>query len=291
MEYIGKCILPDGHEHNAGETIKFIHVKYPEWRLTIESRVPYRDNVGNTRGVTNMETALAINFRNRMFVTNHSRIIEGIRSAPDYRGLRSPLWINQVIDDQKHTGCVEVDKVEEEVLSKRADLENQIKEEILARQAAEKAAKGGTTQQPEIIVPSEETGLLCENCGLISTGKFCSECGTPLVQEQAPAPKEQVCPDCGALAPRSFCPECGQSTEVWKGGRKPRTWDCKYCGEQFQSGFELGDHKKVCPKNPEVIKQTQVVIPPKQQMITGAGTGNIGPRNPVDAGDALTGLL
>ena len=44
-------------------------------------------------------------------------------------------------------------------------------------------------------------GAVCANCGATVTGKFCSECGTPV------GPK--TCPKCGAEVTGKFCSECG----------------------------------------------------------------------------------
>ena len=48
-------------------------------------------------------------------------------------------------------------------------------------------------------------GAVCGNCGATVTGKFCSECGTPV------GPK--TCAKCGAEVSGKFCSECGTPVE------------------------------------------------------------------------------
>ena len=48
-------------------------------------------------------------------------------------------------------------------------------------------------------------GAVCGNCGATVTGKFCSECGTPV------GPK--TCAKCGAEVTGKFCSECGTPVE------------------------------------------------------------------------------
>lgn len=270
MEHRGKFILPDNHPDNFGEVVKFVHVKYPEWRLVLEPQIPFRDNVGNARGTQNAETALTVVFDRRSFVTNSRRIIEGIRSIREYRGTRTPNWINSVIDDGKTTGCVEVDRVAEAMTKKRAEIERRLRAELEAEmelaKAVPKVQKDPTAIEvetpapvvvPEIVIPQEDQKV-CTNCGTVGTGNFCAECGTPISGRLIDMPE-----------------------------KPKRTWACPYCGEEFASGFEVGEHKKVC----QYRKQFEVDLPQGQQMIKGAGAGNIGPgRNPSGSPD-MGGLL
>ncbi len=272
MEYRGKYIVPDNHPDNFGEVVKFVHVKYPEWRLVLEPQIPFRDNVGNARGTQNPETALTVVFERRSFVTNSRRVIEGIRSIRDYRGTRTPAWINSVIDDGKTTGCIEVDKVAEAMLKKKAEIERRLRAELEAEMELAKAVPEvqedptevkvspepvAEEPMPEIVVPQEEQKV-CTNCGTVGTGNFCSECGTPIAGRLIDLPE-----------------------------KPKRTWACPYCGEEFASGFEAGEHKKTCPYK----KEMEVDLSGgDQKMIRGAGAGNIGPRNPAGNPD-MGGLL
>ena len=54
--------------------------------------------------------------------------------------------------------------------------------------------------------PAQADGWTCPNCGHAgNTGKFCSECGTPM-----PAPQAWTCPNCGHEGNvGKFCSECG----------------------------------------------------------------------------------
>ena len=59
-------------------------------------------------------------------------------------------------------------------------------------------------QQPETkAAPAAPAGAKCTNCGATVTGKFCSECGTPV----AAGPKK--CSKCGSEVTGKFCTECG----------------------------------------------------------------------------------
>lgn len=54
------------------------------------------------------------------------------------------------------------------------------------------------------VSQQEQKGTKCTNCGAVATGKFCSECGTPL-------PSNKFCSKCGneVKATAKFCSECG----------------------------------------------------------------------------------
>lgn len=266
MEHRAKFIVPDNHPDYFGETVKFVHVKYPEWRLVLEPSIPYRDNVGNARGVQNSETALTVVFEKRSFITNSRRVIESIRSIRDYRGTRTPAWINSVLEDGKTTGCVEVDKVAEAMLHKRAEIERRLKVELEAEMELAKAVPEVQVDPTAIVVPetpepmpeiviSQEDQKVCANCGTVGTGNFCPECGNPISGRLIDMPE-----------------------------KPKRTWACPFCGEEFGSGFELGDHKKTCAYR----KQVEVDLSSGDQpMIRGAGTDNIGSRNPQSPPEGL----
>ena len=71
------------------------------------------------------------------------------------------------------------------------------------------AGQAQTNQAPEKAVLNPE-GWKCE-CGAVSTGKFCSECGKP-----APAGNWNC--ECGAVNTGKFCSECGKPAPAaeWK---------------------------------------------------------------------------
>lgn len=58
-------------------------------------------------------------------------------------------------------------------------------------------------QQEAQPAPAAPAGVKCTNCGATVTGKFCSECGTPV----AAGPKK--CSNCGTEVTGKFCTECG----------------------------------------------------------------------------------
>lgn len=58
--------------------------------------------------------------------------------------------------------------------------------------------------QPE-VAPVNNVQKVCPNCGKPASGKFCSECGTPIPEEEGP----KFCPNCGKPVTGKFCSECG----------------------------------------------------------------------------------
>ena len=58
------------------------------------------------------------------------------------------------------------------------------------------------------------------SCGAVSSGKFCSECGS-----KKPEAKASWTCSCGAVCSGKFCPECG--------AKKPEgNWFCTNCGKE-----------------------------------------------------------
>ncbi len=51
-----------------------------------------------------------------------------------------------------------------------------------------------------------QVGVPCSQCGSLVTGKFCLECGTPVM-------KAKICPNCKAVVTGNFCQECGTKME------------------------------------------------------------------------------
>ena len=51
------------------------------------------------------------------------------------------------------------------------------------------------------------------SCGAVNTGKFCMECGKPVVREAQNAPQgDRFCPNCRKMVSGKFCPDCGTQT-------------------------------------------------------------------------------
>ena len=67
------------------------------------------------------------------------------------------------------------------------------------------------------------------SCGASSTGKFCSNCGSPKPVPPAPA-GEWIC-SCGAKNTGKFCSNCGSPKPAGDGG-----WDCQ-CGQHNTGAF------------------------------------------------------
>ena len=68
-------------------------------------------------------------------------------------------------------------------------------------------------------------------CGNVSSGKFCTECGSP-----KPADSSWKCA-CGAVNTGKFCPECG--------AKKPAKYQCDKCGWQPEDPTKA---PKFCPE-------------------------------------------
>ena len=71
----------------------------------------------------------------------------------------------------------------------------------------EPAAPAEAPAEEPAEAPAEADSWTCPDCGTVSTGKFCPECGAsrPAVEETA----EWTCPECGTVSTGKFCPECG----------------------------------------------------------------------------------
>jgi rubrerythrin len=280
-EHVGTYYVPKGDPDDFGETIKFVHTKYPGYRVVIESRFPYRDAQGFARGVQNPATALTIKFQGRMLETNSARVIETLRSGqvPGYIGQLGPDRINEIIASGRRGGFFEVDKVEEEILLRRQELEETARTEIQARVQAEMAEK----TEPKVEVFTEEDMPQEEDHVHVYADEPAPErmtatetvAAAPEVAGQRPVLE---CPGCGTLCQSRFCPECGNSLVP----RQKRVWTCEDCGGQFDSGFKLGQHRQAC----DAVAKTIVAPSESKPMMGAAGTDSIQP-----TGDRFKGLL
>ena len=86
----------------------------------------------------------------------------------------------------------------------------------------------GAQQQQQAAAPAAD-GWKCPQCGTVSTGKFCSSCGTK--KPEPTAANTWTC-SCGAMASGKFCPECGtKKPEAQADG-----WTCS-CGAVNKGKF------------------------------------------------------
>lgn len=251
-EHYGQLILEDDHPDNYGEIVTFFHAKYPEWRVIIEGRMPFRDNMGNARGTMNPDSALTITFRGKVFRTNSTRVIKTLRDARTYSGPKGPQDL-QALVNAKDGGLFELDPIEEEIYRRKLAIEAQVREEIRAKydqEAREKRQEPSKSESMEELarqqaeVPKRPAGIDCPNCGTIGTSRFCAECGERLVKPETVETKPK------------------------------RTWDCKHCGESFNSGFALGKHLECCPGIEAAVKVPEAKIGP--EIIAGGDSTNVG---------------
>lgn len=77
---------------------------------------------------------------------------------------------------------------------------------------------------------SSENNWKCE-CGVMNTGKFCSQCGKPKPEESS----SWQC-ECGAVNNGNFCSQCGKP--------KKSAYKCSNCGWESSSGAA----PKFCPQ-------------------------------------------
>ena len=85
---------------------------------------------------------------------------------------------------------------------------------------------GGAPQQTQQHTAAEN-GWTCE-CGVVNTGKFCTECGKP---KPAPAADNSWTCECGVVNTGKFCTECGKPRPVMN-----TKWTCE-CGAENEGKF------------------------------------------------------
>lgn len=87
-------------------------------------------------------------------------------------------------------------------------------------------AAGAAPQQAQQHTAAEN-GWTCE-CGVVNTGKFCTECGKP---KPAPAADNSWTCECGVVNTGKFCTECGKPRPVTN-----TKWTCE-CGAENEGKF------------------------------------------------------
>ena len=107
---------------------------------------------------------------------------------------------------------------------------------------------GAQQQQQQTAAPAAN-GWTCPQCGTVSTGKFCSSCGT---KKPEPAAANTWTCSCGAVNKGKFCSECGAKKPAgvpqykcdkcgWEPAdptRPPKF--CPECGDPFDGGDIVG---------------------------------------------------
>ena len=102
---------------------------------------------------------------------------------------------------------------------------------------------GQQNQQAAPAAPATPSagGWTCPSCGNVSTGKFCTECGTKKPEEGwkcacGAMNKGKFCSECGSKKPAGIpqykCDKCGWEPE--KGVKPPKF--CPECGDPFDDG-------------------------------------------------------
>ena len=107
----------------------------------------------------------------------------------------------------------------------------------------------GAQQQPQQTAAPAANGWTCPQCGTVSTGKFCSSCGT---KKPEPAAANTWTCSCGAVNKGKFCSECGAKKPAGVPQYKCDKcgWDpadpthppkfCPECGDPFDNGDIVG---------------------------------------------------